>query len=131
MKSLPFFLYGDLLTTPYVRGGRSFAGLDCVGVFLELQHRLGRTLPAFESDPSIVAAARGDWTRVDTPEPGDAILIYSSDPRWHVATVISPFQMIHGKEAAGVVVERYDSPEYSRRIEGFYRWKQPASVQSA
>ena len=130
MKPLRFELYGDLLPVPYLRKGRTLAGLDCVGVFLEIQHRLGRTLPAYESDPEILESYLGEWARVETPEPGDAILIYSYDPAWHVGTVISLNSFIHGKDGVGVVVERYDRPEFSRRIEGFYRWKLQASDQS-
>lgn len=128
MRALPFELYGDLLAVPYRRHGRGLDGLDCVGVFLELQHRLGCSLPAYESDPEILSNYLGEWQRIETPEPGDAILIYSYDPPWHVGTVISSESFIHGKESAGVVVERYDRPEFSRRIEGFYRWKPQASV---
>ena len=121
---LPFELYGDLLPVPYLRNGRTLAGLDCVGVFLEIQRRLGRTLPAYESDPAILAASLGKWERIEAPEPGDGILIRSIDPRWHLATAIGAVQMVHGKEGCGVAVERFDSPEYARRIEGFYRWRQ-------
>lgn len=121
---LPFELYGDLLPVPYLRNGRTLAGLDCVGVFLVVQRRLGRTLPMYESDPAIVAEALGDWEKVSEPDAGDGILIRSMNPAWHVATVIGGVEMIHGKEGCGVVVERFDAPEFSRRIEGFYRWKQ-------
>jgi hypothetical protein len=121
---LPFQVYGDLLSVPYLKDGRSMQGLDCVGVFILLQHRLGRILPFYESDPAVLAKALGDWVPVTSPEPGDGILIYSADPQWHLATAISATEMVHGKEGAGVVVERFDSPAYLRRIEGFYRWKQ-------
>ncbi len=120
---LPFALYGDLLPVPYLKDGRTLAGLDCVGVFLEVQRRLGRTLPLYESDPAILAASLGKWERVEAHEPGDGVLIYSADPPWHLATVISAVEMIHGKQGCGVVVERLDAPAYRRRIEGFYRWK--------
>ena len=122
-RKLAFSLYGDLLPVPYLKNGRTLAGLDCVGVFLEVQRRLGRTLPAYESNPAMLAAALGAWVKVEDPEPGDGVLIRSHDPRWHLATVIGGVEMIHGKDGCGVVVERFDSPEYARRVEGFYRWK--------
>ena len=128
---LPFALYGDLLAVPYLKNGRTAAGLDCVGAFLEMQHRLGRTLPLYDSNAALLAGTLGEWERVEVPEPGDGLLIYSANPRWHLATAISAVEMIHGKEGCGIVVERFDSPAYARRIEGFYRWKQQASGQSA
>ena len=121
---LPFELYGDLLPVPYLAHGRTLQGLDCVGVFMEVQRRLGHALPFYESDPATLESVLPRWEKVDVPQPGDGILIRSSAPDWHVATVISPFEMVHGKEGAGVVVERFDSPAYARRIEGFYRWKE-------
>lgn len=124
MMRLPFEVYGDLFTVPYLANGRTLQGLDCVGVFLEIHRRLGRDLPFYRSAPAQLASAMSRWERVDIPEPGDGILIYSNDPPWHIATVISPFEMVHGIEGAGVVVERFDSPAYARSIEGFYRWKQ-------
>jgi hypothetical protein len=106
-------------------------GLDCVGVFLEVQRRLGRSLPFYASDPAVLSASLEGWERVTVPEPGDGILLFSEDPPWHLATVIGGNEMIHGKEKAGVVVERFDAPAYRRLIEGFYRWKNQVSAPSA
>jgi cell wall-associated NlpC family hydrolase len=127
---LPFSLYGDLLTVPYRYRGRSArTGLDCVGVFSIMQRRLGKSVPFYPSHEGGLAAARGQWVKVAKPEIGDAILMFSDDPPWHVATAISAVEMIHAKSTAGVVIERFDSPLFARRIEGFYRWKEQASGQ--
>ncbi|WP_446744303.1 NlpC/P60 family protein [Silvibacterium acidisoli] len=120
---IPQSLYLDLLAIPYVEHGRTLEGMDCVGLFMEIQRRLGRHLPVYESDPTILADSLIAWERVETPEAGDGVLLFSSDPPWHLATVIGPNEMIHGKEGAGMVVERFDTPAHRRCIEGFYRWK--------
>lgn len=129
MDRLPFSLYADLLPVPYLRAGRTIEGLDCVGVFAILQRRLGKPVPFYLSDESALSAALDEWVKVDRPEPGDGILMFSHDPPWHIGTVISANQMIHGKQGAGVVIERFDIPMFARRIEGFYRWKEKASGQ--
>lgn len=124
---LPFSLYGDLLTIPYrYRGRRADTGLDCVGLFAIVQRRLGKPVPFYPSNEAGLDAARGQWLKVAKPEPGDGILMFSDDPPWHIATAISPNEMIHAKSGAGVVIERFDSPLFTRRIEGFYRWKDQA-----
>jgi cell wall-associated NlpC family hydrolase len=128
---LPAALYSDLLVVPYVEKGRDMRGLDCVGLFVAIQRRLGRWLPLYESDAALLEIAMQDWERVDSPQPGDGVLLRSTSPRWHLATVIGGNLMIHAKEEAGVVVERIDTPLYARRIEGFYRWKPKAYVRSA
>ena len=116
-----FSLYADLLSIPWKPGGRDRDGIDCVGLFLEMQRRMGRTVPAYGSDEGVLAIARESWERVEDPQPGDAVLLRSSKPAWHIGTVTKRGVMIHAKEGAGVVVERYDAPQYARRVEGIYK----------
>ena len=68
-----------------------------------------------------------DWELVADPQPGDAILIRSLDPRWHIGVVCEDGWMLHSREGAGVAKERYNSFPWKARIEGFYRWKQISS----
>jgi len=130
---LPSVLYSDLLTVPYVANGRTMRGLDCVGLFVTIQRRLGRWMSLYDSEPSVLDVALQDWEQVDAPEPGDGILFrWHNRNRFHIAVAISRNQMIHAKdEAVGIAVERFDSPQYANRILGFYRWKPKASVPSA
>ena len=69
--------YRDLLFTPFTDGGRDPAtGLDCFGLFQEIQRRLGRavqdfTVSCFDS-PLIEATAAleieaGRWARIEEP----------------------------------------------------------------
>lgn len=117
-------LWLDLLGKPFKAGARGPEAYDCVGVLLAIQHRLGHPLPAYTSDLWGLAAARGDtWDRVTDPKPGDAILIRSSSPPWHVGVVCGGGYMIHAHCDAGAVTRvRYDAHPWHKRIEGFYRW---------
>lgn len=117
--------YSGLVGARFVDGGRGPLEFDCVGMLIEIQRRLGRTMPDYASNVSLLAGALVDhWDQVNSPQPGDGVLIRSVNPRWHVAVVIDSCRMISANEAAGCVcIERFDSPLYSRRIQGFYRWK--------
>lgn len=124
MQTIPYSLWADLLGKPWQKDARGPDAYDCVGLLLEVERRLGRKVPAYASDIRVVASALADCERVTEPLPGDAILIRSANPRWHVAVVCGAGCMLHSREGAGVVKERYNSFPWQARIEGFYRWKQ-------
>lgn len=127
ISPLPVTLWQHLLGLPFAEGGRGPEALDCVGLLLEMQRRLGNTIPDCASDVSLLADARQHWTRVDAPQPGDAVLLYSHDPAWHlgVVTDISPkVWMLHAYPKAGVIRSRLDRFPWKNQIEGYYRWTQ-------
>ena len=123
---LPESIWRDLLGRPYAEDARGPEQFDCVGLFLEIQRRLGRAVPPYPSDPMLVPAARKQWERVETPAPGDAVLIVSHDPPWHIAVVLEtepqPW-MLHSNSAMGVVRSRMDRFPWRNQIEGYYRWQ--------
>jgi cell wall-associated NlpC family hydrolase len=121
---LPAPLYADLVGKPFAGAAHGPHAYGCVGLLAELMRRLGHTLPQYaETEATLLAAisAGGEWARVAVPAAGDAVLLRSSSPPWHVGVLIDQQQMIHAHPHAGVVVERIDGPLYRRRIEGFYR----------
>jgi cell wall-associated NlpC family hydrolase len=124
MQSLPYTLWADLLGKPWRKDARGPDDYDCVGLLLEIERRLGRIVPEYASDIRAVAPALAECERITDPLPGDAILIRSANPRWHVAVVCESGWMLHSREGAGVLKERYNSFPWQARIEGFYRWRQ-------
>lgn len=117
-------LWLDLLGKPFRDGARGPEAYDCVGVFLEIQRRLGRDIAAWGSHTRLLAAAKEQWALTAAPEPGDGILLHSINPPWHIATVCGHGYMIHAHPDCGSVVrERYNRFPWHNRIEGFYRWK--------
>jgi cell wall-associated NlpC family hydrolase len=121
---LPMAVWLDLLGKPFQDGGRGPDAFDCVGLLIELQRRLGRAMPPYESNEHELSMALASWDRVESPEPGDGILIRSDNPRWHIGVVCGGGYMIHAFQARGVSRERYDAFPWHNRIEGFYRWRQ-------
>ena len=127
MRTIPYSLWADLLPKPWREDARGPDAYDCVGFFLEIERRLGFPVPAYASEVDAVALAVADWELVTDPQPGDAILIRSLNPRWHIGVVCGDGYMLHSREGAGVANERYNSFPWKARIEGFYRWKQVLS----
>jgi len=120
-KTLPCSLWLDLLGKPYRAGGRGPDAYDCVGLMLELERRLGRTLPPWGSHGRNLAAALAYWEPVDDPAPGDGILLESDDTPWHIGVVCAEGWMLHAHASCGVVKERYNAWPWQNRIRGFYR----------
>jgi probable lipoprotein NlpC len=124
MKPIPYSLWCDLLGLPWRKDARGPDAYDCVGLLLEILRRIGLSIPDWTSDQSGMDAATPLWDPVTDPQPGDLILIRSVAPRWHIGVVSGDGYMLHSREGAGVLRERYNSFPWQGRIEGFYRWKQ-------
>ena len=84
-----------MLGKPFREGARGPAAYDCVGLFLEMQRRLGRDVPRYSSHEADSPSALHRFEPVMLPQPGDGILIRSADPRWHVGVVAGGGWMIH------------------------------------
>jgi cell wall-associated NlpC family hydrolase len=122
-KLIPAALWLDLLGKPFREGARGPDAFDCVGLMIEMQLRLGHPIRNWGSHARLLATGKKEWERVADPQPGDAILIYSDDPPWHIGTVCGGGYMLHALPGAGVARERYNAFPWHKRIEGFYRWK--------
>ncbi len=80
----------------------------------------GIPVPAEVAD-QLYTLMRNRLRPVDTPEPGDVILMKA--PGWHAGVVTGSSLMIHAANETGeVVAERYDGLRWRNRVKGFYRW---------
>lgn len=118
----------DLIGKPYKTHGRGPDAFDCYGLVIEVEKRLGRSLPDYfytetgkdfnsrlidETKPTIGAR------RVESPSLGDVIVLRSGERPTHVGVCLGDGNFIHcGKH--GVRVETVSS--WTKRTEGFYRW---------
>lgn len=121
---------------PWVDGGRTEAGADCWGLFrLVYAQVLGIPLPSYSGaygsalDKVIVRRlieGKPDyWHRVETPEPGDGVLLNIAN-RTHIGVVVGNGYMLHTEFGCGAVIENYQSLKYSNVLEGFYRYDETA-----
>ena len=120
--------YVDLIGKRFREGARGPAEYDCWGLLQCVLRRMGHNPTDFPSDPALLLQAISDeWQPLDREpiEPGDGILLRSSDPRylWHVGVVVSPGRYLHVRQSVGACVERFDLPATRRRIVGFYRYR--------
>jgi len=124
----------DYVDVPYVKKGRTIVGLDCWGlVRLVLMEQFGVFLPSFDdthdATPSDVATTvliekdTEHFLPVETPSPGDIVLMKFFNVPCHVGVFVLPFSVLHTDPmCVGTSrVERLSSPRLSPRIEGYYR----------
>lgn len=131
--------WNDYIGIPYAEKGRDRSGLDCWGlVRLVYKDQFDYELPSFvedyESDNSpriseLIAIGKENWSKVTQPQVGDVILLRISGLFMHVGVVISPNEFLHVREGRDSVIERFDSPMWRHRVEGFYKYtEQTAST---
>lgn len=124
--------WNDYVGIPYVEKGRDKNGLDCWGlVRLVYREQYNIDIPSFAEDyesydekhiQELILIGKENWTKVDTPEIGDAILLRINGLYMHVGVVISENQFIHVREGQDTVIERFDTGTWKHRVEGFYKY---------
>jgi probable lipoprotein NlpC len=119
----------DWIGIPYVKGGRSKAGADCLGLFLLLhKERRGVVLddPGCNTKEAVslrvAEAQRERYEQVTGPvQEGDAILMRLSGHPIHVGYCVDEIWMIHAFDDAGSQLERWNGSKWSNRVIGVFR----------
>lgn len=119
---------------PFVSGGRSFTGADCWGVaVLYYKEYLNIDLPSFTGEyettetlrvKELIARHREGWQRVTKPKTGDLILFKVLGSESHVGIYLGNNEFLHALENQASVVQNLNSPEWSRRVVGYYAYKE-------
>ena len=122
---------------PFLEGGRSRAGIDCLGLYLLLnRERLGREIPdlactrAAAVKHRLAEAQRAAWQPVAPHEvqEGDLVMMKAGGHLAHVGYTLDrdassdAAWMIHIEDAFGSRLDRTDLQPIASRVEGIYRY---------
>ena len=120
---------------PFEMGGRGPDAFDCWGllraVLLEIHGRAPETPSVAPSDPTdrgameaTFAATRPAWRPVapEDAEVGDAIAFRLLGRPVHCGVVVARDRFLHARQGFLSAIDRWSSPRWARRVEGFYRW---------
>lgn len=118
---------------PYLSKGRSREGCDCWGlVRLFYREQKGVDLPSYsesytdsaEIDETklAVSAGRVNWLKVETPLPGDVVLMKLRGEPVHVGVYVGVGMMLHVRSGVNACLQRLSAPFWKQSLEGFYRY---------
>lgn len=126
----------DLIGVPFVDRGRDpVVGLDCYGLFMEVNRRFGQIVTDKNVACEDVVTASVEvpediakhWAIVESPAPGDAVAMALSGNHpgvvQHFGVYLGNGRFIHTLMKIGVMISRINDPSWEKRIKGFYRWR--------
>jgi cell wall-associated NlpC family hydrolase len=118
---------------PYVEHGRTPAGWDCYGlVYYVSRKHFHYNVPSYllsyaSADTAQDAFAEhvGEWRSIpmDESQPGDVVILYVAGLPIHCGLLVGDGLMLHCMRGRQTCLERVDSLQWNRRIEGAHRWK--------
>ena len=127
----------EYIGIPWSDRGRTRAGVDCYGLlWLVLSEQFGVSVPSYAENyataidkEEVGALMRGElltprWSKVADAEAraGDGIMISLSGLPYHVGVVVDPPYFLNVLRGTACALERWTSPRWNRRVEGFYRY---------
>lgn len=123
----------DLLGVPYKKGGRSYSGMDCIGLVIEVERRFGHEIPdideyrkigalnQFQSLTESTAAELNLLEVVDTPKTEGDILLFENNlgVLHHIGVYMGSGKFIHCNRY-GVHIENIN--QFNDKIGRCYVW---------
>lgn len=130
--------FRDLIGVPFMWGGRDPAvGLDCWGLFMEVQRRFGFAVPDVDIYCADVLTIhrtaqrhiRDYWTRVPAPGPGVGVVMATdhehANVMQHFGVCLDGRNVLHSQQNTGAVLDRLDVLRGALCVKGFYAWSGP------
>lgn len=125
--------WADYVGLEFRDKGRGPDAFDCWGLVIHFYKReYGISLPSLVGDydnhlaadqiARLCAEESAKWRKVGKPEPGDVIMLRWTYRPMHVGIVCGASKFIHAdSENLGSVIESWESPNWQRRVVGFFR----------
>ena len=126
-------MFDDLIGIPFDDHGYGPDSYNCYGLAMEVRRRMERPIPkfadiaatAFDQVGAAMAQqiASSSWVRIPLPAYG-AVMAIKSHPVWvnHVGVYLEDGWFIHIQSGLQVHKSRISSPEWKRRIQGYYEY---------
>lgn len=123
--------YSKLIGIPYLKGGRDEKGLDCYGLCMYVYKIMGIELPEYDSPDEnslihqLIFQGKELFEKIDKPSPFCLAPFVIRPPFvTHIGIVLeNKDDFLHILRKKRSIIERLSNQFWSRRIEGFYRWK--------
>jgi cell wall-associated NlpC family hydrolase len=112
-------VFSDLIGKPFRDMGRGPDAYDCWGLCLEVNRRVGRTVPDYDDllAPDDITGICGEYSRrriewepTDHPSAGDVVVIRRFGGGYHFGVMVSETHFAHTSRGSGVRIESIDHP---------------------
>lgn len=130
--------YNKYIGLPYASNGRDESGIDCWGlVRLFYKQEYNIELPSYTEEYSgaydsrildMMDLYKNNWAQVQQPEVGSVIVFNILGEPFHVGVYVGEDKFIHARDGMDSVVESINSPRWTKRIEGYYKYSTQAST---
>lgn len=131
--------YNNYVGIPYQDKGRDRSGVDCWGlVRLVYAEQYNIELPSFVDSyensiaqliEEAVNANKESWHLADEPKTGDVVLFNILGHASHLGVYVGSGYFLHAAEGSRQsVIEKLNHPSWSRRLQGFYRYRESAQA---
>ena len=130
--------YNKYIGLPYASNGRDESGIDCWGlVRLFYKQEYNIELPSYTEEYSgaydtrildMMDIYKNNWAQVQQPEVGSVIVFNILGEPFHVGIYVGEDKFIHARDGMDSVVESVNSPRWTKRIEGYYKYSTQAST---
>jgi len=118
---------------PYKDNGRDITGIDCWGlVRLYYKQELDIELPSYVDQyigltstniKESIISYRDNWDKVEIPQLNDLILFRILGEPTHIGLYLGDSKFLHIRDGYDSVIESINSINWSKRIEGYYRYR--------
>ena len=133
--------YNKYIGLPYASNGRDESGIDCWGlVRLFYKQEYDIELPSYTEEYAgaydsrildMMDIYKNNWAQVTQPEIGSVIVFNILGEPFHVGVYVGEDKFIHARDGMDSVLESVNSPKWSKRIEGYYKYSTQASTMLA
>jgi cell wall-associated NlpC family hydrolase len=126
----------EYINIPFKINGTDHTGVDCYRlVVMVYRDKLNIELPRLEDvfiDGTLemlrkackrIAEVKDTWTPVNIPKLFDVVLLRTGNLTYHHGIVIDRSRMLHITEGINSTVEKFTGLQWSKRVEGFYRYQ--------
>ena len=130
--------YNKYIGLPYTSNGRDESGIDCWGlVRLFYKQEYDIDLPSYTEEYAgaydtrileMMDQYKNNWSQVQTPEIGSVIVFNILGEPFHVGIYVGEDKFIHARDGMDSVLESVNSPKWTKRIEGYYKYSTQAST---
>jgi hypothetical protein len=126
---------------PYKEKGRDLDGTDCWGlVRLVYEREYNIILPSFSGEyiqqdieriQDLVSQYKEGWEPIDQPVEGCVVVFRILGTESHIGVAVSGTHFLHAREGQDSAVESFDSPQWNKRIVGYFKYVENTQLMTA